>query len=83
MVAPRAIRFSESFIMGTSNCLDILFSREDLRRRGARDRIQHPPIADDLFDSLLVKLRSASRPPTEHNRRSPSRGAAPRRNGEG
>lgn len=66
--------------MPTSNSVDILFSREDLRRRGARERIHHPPIADDLFDSLLVKLRSVSRPAPQLNRSSRNLTAAHRQN---
>ncbi len=44
--------------MAGSHQIDIQFSREDLHRRGARDRLRNPPIVDGAFDSLLARLQS-------------------------
>jgi hypothetical protein len=55
--------------MASNDPVDIQFSREDLRRRGARDRLYNPPVIDDAFDSLLAKLQSAGLPSGDQSRR--------------
>lgn len=47
--------------MATSRPIQIQFSREDLHRRGVRDRLRNPPIVDDEFDNLLAKLQMDER----------------------
>lgn len=79
---PRLIRFENS-AMATSNPIDVQFSREDLRRRGIRDRMHNLPITDDLFDSLLAKLRSTSLQATAPTRRRPSLGGISRQSSKG
>lgn len=44
--------------MAANRPIDIQFSRADLHRRGARDRLRNPPVVDDTFDSLLARLQS-------------------------
>ncbi len=44
--------------MTTRRSIDVQFSREDLHRRGTRDRLCNPTIVDDAFDSLLASLQS-------------------------
>jgi len=44
--------------MAASRPIDVQFSRKDLHRRGARDRLRNPPIVDDAFDGLLARLQS-------------------------
>lgn len=47
--------------MAASHPIDVQFSREDLRRRGARDRLRNPPVVDDAFDNLLSRLELRER----------------------
>lgn len=51
--------------------IDVQFSREDLCRKGARDRLCNPTIVDDAFDSLLARLQSNKSEPS--NRQSTRR----------